>query len=171
MMKTRLGILITVAALLATSCASMGGAMNPNQQIEGRVAFYARQVIGMADNALTMVDIVTDQRLAMAAADPAKQERIKADARAVITVFKQIGEGGQKLAAALTAVDQALTNVDRTNAIQVAQGVMAGLNRLVTDGTMNVGDDTTRSVVLRLFGNVSDLLLQLAFILPRPAAA
>lgn len=168
-MKTRLGTLIVVATLLITGCAS-SGATNPNLQLEGRVALYARQVINMADNALTAVDIVTEQRLAMAASDPPRQERIKSDARAVIMVFKQIGEGGQKLATALTAVDQALTNTDRTNAIQVAQGVMAGLNRLVTDGTVNVGDDTTRSVVLRLFGNVSDLLLQLAFVLPRPAA-
>ncbi len=168
-MKTIRSLLaITAILIAATGCAS-SGALNPNQQVEGRVAFYARQVITQADTALSAVEIITDQRLALAANDQARQERIKTEARAVIGVFKQVGEGGQKLAAALKEVDAATSEVDRSNRIEVVKGIVTALNKLVTDGTLSVGDDSTRASVLKLFGAVSDILLQLAFVLPQPA--
>lgn len=163
---------VLTAILIATAnCASSGGPapQNPGQQIEGRVAFYALSVINMADTGLSLAATLTDQRLAMAGTDAVKVEQIKADARAIITVFKQVGEGGQKLAAALTVMDTATTALDRNNALLAVQTLVSGINRLVTDGTLPVGDDATKAAVQRLFSNVSDLLLQLAFVLPQGA--
>ena len=169
-MKMR-SVIAVALLLLSTGCAMRGGTGNPNQQLEGQVAFYARQVMVSADTALSAVEILTDQRLALAANNPVKQEAIKADARAVITIFKQVGEGGQRLTVALRAIDAATKDVDRANAIESARAILQGMNRLVTDGTIPVTDDVTRGAVLRLFGNLSDLLMQLAFVLPKTATA
>lgn len=161
--------LVICAAIFQVGCGGFHGgrpaAVGPNVQAEGMVAFYGRQVISVANTALTATETITDTRLTMAKSD-VEREQIKADARAVITIIKQVGDNSQKLAAVLRLVDGARTAVERKQYLDAARDIIAGTNSLLTGTGVGIDDSTTRATITRVLGAVSQALMALALALP-----
>lgn len=157
-------LLLIFLSMLAANCATK---LPPNIQAEGQMAQQARQLIVLAGVVLDSVDLMTEQRLALS--PPGKAEAIKADARAAIMVIRDVGLAGQQLAEVLKVVDLAKEPGTRLDAIQAAQGLLRTISGLLSSGSLRVGDEATRMAVAKLLGPVSDLVLQMALLLPRAA--
>lgn len=156
--------LVLALALFTINCATK---LPPNVQPEGRMAQQARQLIVLAGVVLDSVDLITEQRLALSSPD--KAEAIKRDATLAITVIRDVGLAGQQLADVLKVVDMSRDPETRLQAIQDAQVLIRKIGGLLTSGQLKIGDEGTRNAVARLLGPVSDLVLQMAMILPRTA--
>lgn len=174
-----IGLMMIGSWLSFMGCA---GRLPPNLSIEGRLAVYGRQVIITANGVLTSVDIITEQRLGMVQLQKAtrqlddktayeRSEQIKADARLVIGIIGQIGSAGQSLADALRVIDQTADPGQRNTAIDTARNLILAIQRLLTEGQVKIGDDQTRRSAIGLLSQITDLLLNLALVMPQPVAA
>jgi hypothetical protein len=169
-------LFLVIALLVVTGCAVK---LPPGMSPEGRLAIYGRQVIVVANSVLTSTDVLTEQRLQAVQLEQLagrlterqaydKAESIKADARMVIDIVQKIGQGGTALAETLQAIDMETKRLDRNPKIEAARQMVLGLQRLVTDGTVKVKDDTLRRTITGMLQQVTDLLLNVAMALPQP---
>lgn len=145
--------------------------------VEGQLAFYGRKVVQTASTALDVVDQVSQARLAnvpvqvaagvwtadQAAAETAK---IKAEARKAIATVAQIGPLAKQLVVTLQLIEVATTDVDRTKGIEAARQILTNMQQLVVQGPLAIGDELSRQVLGVTLGNMADLLMKIALLLP-----
>lgn len=160
-----------------------GGNPAPTTQppsIEGQLALYGRKVVQTANLALDTVDTITQARLAnlpvqvatgVLAQDqvPAAEAKIKAEARKAILTIRDVGSQAQALAVTLQIIETASTGVDQAKGIEAARQILTNMQQLVVQGSVPIGDETSRQVLAALMGQLSDLLMNVALLLPPPA--
>lgn len=184
MQGTRSGKGIGILTLLAVAfLAGCGGNQAPATtptapaSVEGQLAFYGRKVVQTASLALDTVDQVTQARLSNVQVQlavgtitkdqvPAAEAKIKAEARQAIATLAQIGPLAKQLVVTLQIIEVAGTDVDRTKGIEAARQILKNMQQLTVQGSVPIGDETSRQVLGALMGNLADLLMNVALLLP-----
>jgi hypothetical protein len=143
-------LLVALVTIMAAACGG-GTRLPPGVSPEGRIAISARQLLAVADVALTGVDaMIQTGRLP-------QQEGVR-----VIEVLRAIGITAQQLASALAVWDAAR---DETAALSSQARVTALLSMLQTQvlsTTLPVGTESNRQEIARLIGSVNGLVLEIA---------
>lgn len=174
------GILTLV--ILFAGCGPQQPTTTPTMpaSVEGQLAFYGRKVIQTASLALDTVDQITQARLAnvpvqvatgiwtadQAAAEEAK---IKAEARKAIATLAQIGPLAKQLVITLQIIETAGSDVDQQKGIEAARLILKNIQQLIIGGGVPIGDEVSRQVLAATMGQLADLLMNVALLLPPPA--
>lgn len=160
-------VVLVTAALFSAAC---GQKLPPNVTAEAKIAIYARQVINVADTALTQLDQMTELRLADAKTDE-ERERIKGQTRAAAAVLVQVSEAGKHLGTALQIWHSAhLAAQNEQDAAGKVRAVLAELLNLLPQITAPIDDPKIRAGVTLALQSFNVLFIQVTGELP-PAPA
>lgn len=143
-----------------TACA----ARVPGVSFEGSAAIRARQVVLAADGVLSVVEAVTDARIAAATArgDALEVAGAKRDAIAVIEQVRVIGVEARKLGELLRVVDDTRAEMAlREGALTDLRVVVVGIQRAVSLAVVPIRDPGMRATVAAALDSVVVPLLDL----------